>query len=70
MYAAVSDLQKTQRTAEDIGVACRGLKSLLDIGDIVGVQGGIRRTDKGELSVVATSIEVRPWLTLALNMKD
>ena len=37
---------------------CRDLKTYLDIGDIVGVHGGIRRTDKGELSVTATSVEV------------
>lgn len=37
--------------------ACRNLKALLDIGDIVGAEGGIRRTDRGELSVVATSIK-------------
>ena len=30
----------------------------LDIGDIVGVQGGIRRTDRGELSVTADSLQV------------
>lgn len=37
---------------------CRGIKSLLDIGDIVGVEGGIRRTDKGELSVIAETFKV------------
>ena len=37
---------------------CRGIKTLLDIGDIVGVEGGIRRTDKGELSVVADTFKV------------
>ena len=38
--------------------SCRGIKTLLDIGDIVGVEGGIRRTDKGELSVVAETFKV------------
>ncbi|KAI7836054.1 hypothetical protein COHA_010056 [Chlorella ohadii] len=33
-------------------------KSLVDSGDIVGVQGGIKRTEKGELSVMVTSLEV------------
>jgi lysyl-tRNA synthetase class 2 len=28
------------------------LKSLVDVGDIIGVRGGIKRTDKGELSVL------------------
>lgn len=36
------------------------LKNLVDTGDFVGVRGGLRRTDKGELSVVADTIEVRP----------
>jgi lysyl-tRNA synthetase class 2 len=36
----------------------------VDVGDIVGVHGGIRRTDKGELSVVAARLTV---LTKALR---
>ena len=28
------------------------LKTLVDIGDWIGVEGGIKRTDKGELSVL------------------
>ncbi|KAK9818048.1 hypothetical protein WJX72_006286 [[Myrmecia] bisecta] len=39
------------------------LKGLIDVGDIVGVAGGMKRTDKGELSVMTTSIQV---LTKAL----
>lgn len=39
------------------------LKNLVDIGDIVGARGSIKRTDKGELSVVASEVEV---LTKAL----
>lgn len=34
------------------------VKGLLDIGDIVGASGSVRRTDKGELSVVADSLTV------------
>ncbi len=34
------------------------LKSLLDIGDIVGATGSVKRTEKGELSVVAGSLTV------------
>ena len=34
------------------------MKAVLDLGDIVGVTGGMRRTDKGELSVQATDIQV------------
>ena len=37
---------------------CRSLKANLDIGDIVGVRGGIRRTDRGELRVTADTLEV------------
>lgn len=33
-------------------------KNLFDTGDIVGVEGSIRRTEKGELSVVATRLQV------------
>lgn len=40
------------------------MKTYLDIGDIVGAEGGIRRTDKGELSVVAKSLQVTAWETL------
>ena len=36
----------------------RDLKQVLDNGDIIGVQGGMKRTDKGELSVAAKSIHV------------
>ena len=35
----------------------RNMKAVLDLGDILGVTGGIRRTDKGELSVTASSLQ-------------
>jgi hypothetical protein len=35
------------------------LKNLVDVGDWIGVEGGIKRTDKGELSVL-----VRKWAML------
>ncbi|KAL4419492.1 hypothetical protein ABPG77_002278 [Micractinium sp. CCAP 211/92] len=38
--------------------AFTSLKNLVDAGDIVGVRGGIKRTEKGELSVVVESLEV------------
>ncbi len=34
------------------------LKSLVDIGDILGASGRMKRTDKGELSVMAHSLTV------------
>lgn len=34
------------------------LKQLVDSGDIVGVHGGIKRTEKGELSVMVESAQV------------
>ena len=37
----------------------RHLKTLMDIGDIVGVTGSMKRTDKGELSVVAQDLQVK-----------
>ena len=40
-------------------VSCRHMKTLLDIGDIVGVTGPMKRTDKGELSIVAQELQVR-----------
>lgn len=35
------------------GILCQSLKDWSDAGDIIGVQGTIRRTDKGELTVYA-----------------
>lgn len=43
--------------------AFKRLKNLIDVGDIIGVTGGLRRTDKGELSVVAAKMEVRRLVT-------
>lgn len=40
------------------------VKQLVDVGDIVGCVGGVRRTEKGELSVAAHSLRV---LTKALR---
>jgi lysyl-tRNA synthetase class II len=50
------DKSRLQQGAEGMKM----LKNLVDTGDFVGVRGGLRRTDKGELSVVAASLEVRP----------
>ena len=33
------------------------VKNLLDAGDWVGAKGGVKRTDKGELSVVVESLQ-------------
>ncbi|KAK9800766.1 hypothetical protein WJX73_009472 [Symbiochloris irregularis] len=38
--------------------AFKNMKVVLDMGDIVGATGGIRRTDKGELSVTANSLQI------------
>ena len=40
------------------------VKTLLDVGDIVGASGGVRRTEKGELSVATSNLRV---LTKALR---
>ena len=37
---------------------CRSLKSLVDAGDIIGARGGVKRTEKGELSVNAAHVEI------------
>ncbi|GFR51953.1 hypothetical protein Agub_g14475 [Astrephomene gubernaculifera] len=34
------------------------VKGLVDVGDIVGCSGGVRRTERGELSVVAEGVQV------------
>ena len=41
------------------------LKTLVDIGDWIGVEGGIKRTDKGELSVL-----VGKWAMLTKEEKS
>jgi lysyl-tRNA synthetase class 2 len=41
----------------------RCIKSLVDIGDIIGVQGWIKRTEKGELSIVA-----KDWQMLSKSL--
>ena len=44
---------------EDGADAFKELKGLIDAGDFVGVRGGLRRTDRGELSVVVKNLQVR-----------
>lgn len=34
------------------------LKKLIDVGDIVGASGGMRKTDRGEISVLVDSLQV------------
>ena len=36
----------------------RNLKALVDAGDIIGAAGAVKRTEKGELSVVAASVQI------------
>lgn len=33
------------------------IKAAVDVGDIVGVSGGLKRTDKGELSVMVSNVQ-------------
>lgn len=40
------------------------LKKLIDVGDIVGASGGMRKTERGEVSVLVDSLQV---LTKALR---
>jgi len=47
-------MEKNNLGSEDFGV----LKTLVDVGDFVGATGGIRRTDKGELSVLVSNFEI------------
>lgn len=52
LYVDKLRLEESQPGAFD------SIKSLADVGDIVGVVGSIKRTEKGELSVVAANIKV------------
>lgn len=47
----------------------KNFKSLVDAGDIVGVAGHLRRTDKGELSVVVKKLDVLTKAILPLPDK-
>ena len=47
-------MEKKNLEAEDF----KALKTLVDVGDFVGATGGVRRTDKGELSVLCHSYEI------------
>jgi hypothetical protein len=46
--------------------AAQVLKNLVDAGDFVGARGGLRRTDKGELSVVVDTVEARTRLVSSI----
>lgn len=52
LYVEKTRLDEKQEGGFDL------VKSLVDVGDIIGASGGIKRTDKGELSVLTTSISV------------
>ena len=47
-------MEKKNLEAEDF----KALKTLVDVGDFLGATGGVRRTDKGELSVLCHSYEI------------
>ena len=59
-YLVASQLSSvcSRKACDSLSGLHRGLKANLDIGDIIGVQGGIRRTDRGELSVTADTLQV------------
>lgn len=37
---------------------CSRIKQTVDVGDFVGVHGGVKKTDKGEVSVVVHRLEM------------
>jgi lysyl-tRNA synthetase class 2 len=37
------------------------IKATIDVGDIVGVSGGVKRTDKGELSVMVAHVQASEY---------
>jgi lysyl-tRNA synthetase class 2 len=45
------------------------LTNLVDIGDIVGARGSVKRTDKGELSIKVSSFEILTKAILPLPDK-
>ena len=47
----------------------RHVKAFLDIGDIVGVRGPMKRTEKGELSVAVQDLQVRFLLPVLCAIK-
>jgi len=61
-YPALPPLQlyveKARLDAEVEGSFDQMVKSIIDVGDIVGVMGGVKRTEKGELSITATELQV------------
>ncbi|NEQ21242.1 MAG: lysine--tRNA ligase [Microcoleus sp. SIO2G3] len=52
------DKKRITETMADVPDAFNHLKQLTDIGDIIGVKGTIRRTEKGELSVYVSRYTV------------
>eukprot|EP01025_Chloroclados_australasicus_P029963 TRINITY_DN2995_c0_g1_i9.p2 TRINITY_DN2995_c0_g1~~TRINITY_DN2995_c0_g1_i9.p2 ORF type:complete len:593 (-),score=98.85 TRINITY_DN2995_c0_g1_i9:413-2167(-) len=49
--------------------AFANMKAFLDVGDIVGVKGNIKRTEKGELSVLVTKFQILTKTLLPLPDK-
>mmetsp|Transcript_14646 Transcript_14646/g.35862 ORF Transcript_14646/g.35862 Transcript_14646/m.35862 type:complete len:688 (+) Transcript_14646:60-2123(+) len=52
LYMEQSLINDNMPVADGEEAPFEDLKSLVDVGDIIGVSGGIKRTDKGELSVL------------------
>ncbi|KAK9836068.1 hypothetical protein WJX84_007237 [Apatococcus fuscideae] len=65
----VKGLHVQQDHRASYGTITRDLKQTLDNGDIIGVKGGMKRTDKGELSVAAKSIHMLTKSLLPLPEK-
>ncbi len=38
----------------------------VDVGDIVGARGSVKRTDKGELSVVTTGLQASTYIPMLI----
>uniref|UniRef100_A0A7S2GT55 Lysine--tRNA ligase n=1 Tax=Helicotheca tamesis TaxID=374047 RepID=A0A7S2GT55_9STRA len=58
-----------QMEKKRLGESFKDLKAYVDSGDIIGAQGSIRRTDKGELSVYCTEWTMLTKSTLPLPDK-
>ncbi|BAZ46601.1 lysyl-tRNA synthetase [Chondrocystis sp. NIES-4102] len=52
------DKKRINQTMSDLEGAFNHLKKLSDTGDILGVKGTVKRTDKGELSIYVSEFEI------------
>lgn len=47
-----------QRLEEFRSEGFQFVKKMVDVGDLVGVSGGLKRTEKGELSIMVKNLKI------------